>query len=159
MPETSINNSIVLALHKKFQPPKRISCCSHIFCGIHSYHHKPIKLYYTFMAIIFSKWPLQAQAWFPFSDVSIIIDHVFIGIQWKIRWKMCGEFWVLSLGFPSFLGANLLLVQCYTICYQLLQFMLMNYNGMYYLSVYSLGQAQQYQALLKVPCLGFSVVH
>ena len=26
-----------------------------------------------------------------------------------------GEFWVLSLGFPSLYGANLLLVQCYVV--------------------------------------------
>ena len=29
--------------------------------------------------------------------------------------NLTGEFWVLSLGFPSLYGANLLLVQCYTI--------------------------------------------
>ena len=46
--------------------------------------------------------------------ILLVIWCVLINWQCKIN-NLTGKFWVLSLGFPSFYEANLLLVQCYTI--------------------------------------------
>ena len=64
------------------------------------------------------------------------LESIHLGFQITqvvhILYSTVSSAWVLSLGF-QLLGGNLLLVKCYTRCYQLLQFMVMNYNGMYYI--------------------------
>ena len=82
----------------------------------------------------------EPNSWF---TIKQIFDFLEKYSPWFLDYTSCAyplfscEFWALSLGF-QLLGDNQLLVQCYTICYQLLQFMVINYNGMYY----TLGQTQ-----------------
>ena len=66
--------------------------------------------------------------------VLLVIWYVLINDN-KVN-NLVGKFWVFSLGFCSFYGANLLLVQCYTIILLLLSAaadMLMKCNGIYHI--------------------------
>ena len=132
----------------KFQSPKHISCFSHIFCGINITKH----LY--FYGILF----LNGLCKFKHSRTTPEqITHGFLlfytncALPWCVLINVSnstGVFWVPSLGFSSLQGANLLLVQYYSMLSAAAVYG--NYNDMYYTLV---------QALLKVPCLEFTVTY